>query len=100
MKFKTNPEVKDTKFDKMLSATHETIRKQGSPSRKDSKRATTKINKIFRRLKSFLLDQKPYNQKKIYYAIYSMKYNFVIIGTIDDGFESNDAALDFLERNS
>ena len=28
---------------------------------------------------------------------YSMKYNFVIIGTIDDGFESKDAALDFLE---
>ena len=27
-----------------------------------------------------------------------MKYNFVIIGTVDDGFESKDTALDFLKE--
>ena len=29
---------------------------------------------------------------------YLMKYNFVMIATVDDGFESKDAALDFLKE--
>ena len=69
VELETDPELKDQKFDKMLSATRETIKKR-SELEKDSKRTTTKINnKFFGVIKSFLLDQKPYNQRKIYYAI-------------------------------
>ena len=45
-----------------------------------------------------MLDQKPYNHEKFKMRYYSMKYNFVMIGTVDDGFESKDAALDFLQE--